>query len=159
MPELRVVYMMHMEEEIQRRAKKKDTGFILSGRWKKFVRKQNGFSIYAVNGEWIRNNLSIFFGHGGHGLVHEFIPLDEIWMSTRHYKGCGCNNKKTDGQKISQEFFDSSVVHEITEFRAMERGKSFLEAHERALYKEMKLGLLPDPYTEVGPEDDKNGKS
>ncbi len=142
-----------IELDIQKRGWSKDKKLKLSGKWKKFVRKQDGFKVYAVDGTWIRNNLSVIFGHGGHGLVHEFIPLDEIWISTHHYSEtkwnkCNCNNIKKN-QKVSKEYFDSTTVHEITEFKEMKKGKPYWTAHNIALEKEKKLGLLPDPDTEI----------
>jgi hypothetical protein len=135
--------------EIQERAKKKDTNFCLSGKWKTFVREYNGFKVYAVDGEWLRNNISIHFGAGGHGLVHEFIPLNEIWVSTHHFIGCGCSNLKEAEQPVSENYFDSTVIHEIAEFMQMEKGMPFWKAHEIALEVERKIDLLKDPHTEV----------
>lgn len=142
-----------LELEIQSRANKKDKSFIPSGKWKRFLRKQDGFKIYAVDGKWIRNNLSIIFGHGGHGYVHEFIPKDEIWINTHHYNEtpmnkCGCRVSKKN-QKVSKQFFNSTVIHEITEFKEMKKGKTYWKAHQIALQEEVKLGLLKNPYTEI----------
>jgi len=125
-----------LELETQKRANKKDRGFVLNGNWKKFVRKQDGFKIFAVDGEWVRNNLTIIFGHGGHGYVNAFIPLNEIWVATHHFDDCGCSNIKK-GQKFSQQFFNSVIIHEIAEFKEMERGKIFWKAHQIALQKEI----------------------
>ncbi len=142
-----------IEFEAQSRSNKKDKSFRLSGKWKKFVRKQDGFKVYAVDGKWIRNNLSIIFGHGGHGYVHEFIPKDEIWTSTHHYHeskftrcGCTVSNK---GQKASERYFDSTTIHEITEFKEMRKGKPYWRAHQIALQKEIEAGLLKTPYTDT----------
>lgn len=142
-----------LEADIQARARKKDKNFILKGKWKKFVRTQDGFKIFSVDGAWVRNNLSVIFDHGGHGYVHEFIPLDEIWISTHHFhetkwNQCGCNNIKKN-QKVSKNYFDSCVIHEITEFKEMKKGKIFWTAHQIALNKEREIGLLPDPETEI----------
>lgn len=128
-------FLSELEAEIQKRAEKKDKNFVLSGRWKKFVREEEDFLVYAVDGEWARNNLSAIFGQGGHGYVHEFIPLNEIWIATHH----------PDGSRASKEYFDSTVIHEITEHKEMSRGKSFQEAHQKALEKEREVGILEDP--------------
>lgn len=136
-----------IEKSIQHRSKNKDPNFILSGHWKAFKKEQNGLKVFAVDGEWIRNNLSILFGHGGHGCVHEFIPLDEIWIDTHHYEDCDCDLREK-GQKVSQEFFDSTTLHEMTEFQEMIKGKTFLEAHEIALQAEIDAGILENPYVD-----------
>lgn len=139
-----------LEQEIRCRASKKDKTFILSGKWKKFVRKQNGYKIYAVDGKWIRDNLSVYFGHGGHSLVHEFIPNNEIWISTHHYQEgkseisrCSCKIKNKP-KKVSKNFFDSTVIHEIKEHEEMKRGKNYWRAHQIALEKEREVGLITD---------------
>jgi len=137
-----------LEMEIQKRGSRKDKKFVLTGKWKRFIRKQNEFNIYAVNGEWVRNNLSVIFGHGGHGYVHEFIPLNEIWAATHHFEGCNCSNVKR-GQKVSQQYFDSTVIHEIAEFKEMKKGLVFWKAHQIALQKEREIGILKNPYKEV----------
>lgn len=137
-----------LELKIQKRGDKKDGRFILAGPWKKFIRKQDGFNIFAVDGEWIRNNLSIIFGHGGHGYVHEFIPLNEIWLATHHFEGCDCSNIKK-GQKVSQRYFDSTAIHEITEFKEMKKGVTYWRAHQIALRKEIEVGILKNPHIEV----------
>ena len=144
-----------MEKEIQSGSKKKDKTFVLSGSWKKFVREQDGFKIYRVNGSWVRHNLSFYFGHGGHGFVHEFIPVDEIWVSSHHpYEGrgatvnCSCKLKRK-GQKISQNYFDSTVIHEITECNQMKKGRIYWVAHNIALAKEKESGILENPYGDI----------
>ena len=90
----RSTFISSLESDIQTVAKNKDKTFVLKGPWKKFVRRQDEFRIYAVNGTWVRRNLSVIFRHAGHGIVHEFIPHDEIWTETHHYvEGKGENLK------------------------------------------------------------------
>ena len=145
-----------MEREIQLRAKNKDKKFQLKGKWKQFVRKQSGYRVYAVNERWVRDNLCIYFCHGGNGVVHEFIPLSEIWVGTRHYdegknsefSKCPCTvNRKN--QKVSKNFFDSTALHEITECEQMKKGRGYWVAHNIALEAERKAGLLKDPYEDI----------
>ena len=136
-----------LELSIQKRATKKDPKFILKGNWKKFVRNQDGFKVFRVDGEWVRNNLSIIFGHGGHGRVHEFIPLNEIWIDT-HHEDCKCKNVRKD-RKMSKQYTDSTTLHEITECQEMKKGAIFHHAHQTALQKEISAGIIPDPYTEM----------
>jgi len=141
-----------LEKKIQSNAKYKDKFFILAGKWKRFIRYENGYKIFSVDAEWIRKNLCIYFGHGGHGSVHEFIPLNEIWIASHHYnKGedslfnCHCKTRKK-GQKVSKKYFNSTVIHEITECKKMEKGKSYWESHQIALKKEKQAGLLINPF-------------
>jgi len=153
----RNIFWNKIEREIQRRGKNKDKLFKLSGKWKKFVRNQDGFRVYAVDSEWIRDNLSVIFGHGGHGYVHEFIPLNEIWVSTKHNKesdwsACVCKNLKNkpikDGVKVSKDYFNSTVIHEISEFYDMKKGTEYWSAHQIANQKERKIKLLKNPTTD-----------
>lgn len=144
-----------IEKEVQSIAHRKDRSFVLSGRWKKFVRKQGGYKVYKVDGSWVRHNLSFYFGHGGHGFVHEFIPLNEIWVSSYHpYEGrsaivnCVCKLHRK-GQKMSDNYFNSTVLHEITEHNEMKKGKIFWVAHNIALETERKAGILKDPYSDL----------
>ena len=138
-----------MELQIQKKAKKKDKNFVLSGKWKKFLRKQDGFLVYTVDSEWVRNNLSVTFGHAGHGYVHEFIPLNEIWIDMVWTDSCGfdmCERKENKKyKKVSKEFLDSTILHEIIEFKEMKKGKIYWKAHQIALEAERKLGLLKNP--------------
>jgi len=135
------------EAIIQKQAHKKDKNFFLSGPWKKFVRKQNGLKIYSVNTEWLRNNMLWWWGHGGHGYVLEFIPLDEIWISDVHPYYCKCKNLNKNRQ-ISQRYFESTLHHEILERNLMKAGLIYWKAHQIALDMEKNLGLLKNPYIE-----------
>ena len=129
MDDRRELKWSEIENDIQERATKKDLHFKLEGEWKKRVGAMNSFSIYQVDGEWVRNNLSVIFGHGGHGFVHEFIPLDEIWIADCHWDGCDCKEKTS---RLSKKDFKSIALHEIKEFKAMEEGLPFYEAHKLA---------------------------
>ena len=137
-------FVKHLEKEIQQGDDKKDPHFKLEGDWKKFLRTQDGFKIFAVDGNWVKENLSEIYNHGGHGLVHEFIPDDEIWISTHHHANC-----KQKFQKVSKEFFESAVIHEIEEYHQMKKGLPYWKAHQLALEKEKEAGLLKDPEKEI----------
>jgi len=139
-----------LEDDIQVRSQKKDKKFKLGGKWKRFKENREGFKVFTVDGEWVRNNLSVIFGHGGHGLVHEFIPHDEIWIASHHYniKGlngesvkCGCNK---GNQKVSDEYYDSCAIHEIAENIMMKTKKmNYWTAHNISLDIEEQIGLIP----------------
>lgn len=136
-----------IEKSIQDRAPKKDSSFNLSGPWKIFQEERDGFKVFAVDGEWVRNNLSIIFGHGGHGLVHEFIPHDEIWIATHHPFDCECRKVQED-RAMSPRAFLSTTLHEIKEYIEMKSGLPYWPAHNLALEEERNLGILKDPYEE-----------
>ena len=140
-----------LERAIQLRAEKKDRRFRLVGKWKQFVRKQSGFKVFRVDSEWIHNNVCAYFGHGGHGWVFEFIPRDEIWIASHHHYGrsdidnCHCR-VRTKNQKVSESYFDSTVLHEIRECKEMKKGMAYWPAHQIALEEERRAGLLADPF-------------
>ncbi|MDP3901516.1 MAG: hypothetical protein Q8Q37_00880 [bacterium] len=137
-----------LERDIQSRGHKKDRRFSLTSSWKTPLEKLGKFKIFVVDGEWVRNNLSVIFGHGGHGLVHEFIPLDEIWVDSHHHKSCSCKKVKKN-RKASDPFMFSTVVHEIVEYQEMVGGKNYWQAHNIALQSERDMGVLKDPHEEV----------
>lgn len=115
-----------LEVEIKKRAPNKDKKFVLNGYWKKFLRKQDGFSVYVVDGEWVRNNLCVLFGMGGHGYVHEFISMNEIWVAAYHKNGVGARKK----------YFETTINHEIIECQQMAQGKGFRKAHKIAIQRD-----------------------
>lgn len=148
-------FLSAMEAEIQARAPKKDRRFIFLFRIFRFfflrkqfryIGKKKGFKIYIVDGEWVRNNLSVVFEHGGHGYVHEFIPMDEIWVAAYHPAKCICKNVRAD-RKMSQWYTEETSDHEIDEFHEMVYGTIFETAHQIALQKEIDRGAQ-DPYAE-----------
>ena len=132
-----------LEEKAQERASQKDPNFKLEGHWKEFLREQDGYKVYMVNGEWVRTNLSIIFGHGAHGQVHEWCPNDEIWIDRYHLDGCCGTNP---GDKCSDNFIESTILHEIIENKEMRKGTSYWVAHNIALKAEIEAGFLKDPY-------------
>lgn len=146
-------FLPALEAEIQKRAHDKDPKFILSELFPDkivFVRMQDGFRVCRVDEEWVRNNLSAIYTHGGHGFVHEFIPvapIPEIWVSNRHPPDCVCKNVRPD-RKMSEDYSNRTVRHEMSEFKEMASGTIFVEAHERALKEEIAEGHL-NPYCEV----------
>ena len=143
-----------LEEEIQSHAWKKDKTFILKGKRKKFIRNESGYKIFMVDWNRIRNNISCYFSHGWHSLVHEFIPSNEIWIASHHNNKNTCKEltcickTRTKWQKVSKNYFDSTTIHEITENKEMKKWKSYRESHNIALEKERQIGLLLDPYTD-----------
>ena len=142
-PDKRKDSLASIEKEVQNTNSKKDKNFRLTGWWQKYIRLEDGFAIYEVDGNWIRNNLSIMFGYGGHGFVHEFIPNQEIWVEKNYPETI---NGLVEGQQMSQKFFDSIVIHEITEFKEMKKGTCYWKAHQIALKKEKEIQLLKNPY-------------
>jgi hypothetical protein len=127
-------FWQKIELAVQKTSKDKDPkANLLPTKYKKFLRVQDGFKVYAVDGNWIYNNLSVIFGHGGHEYVHEFIPRGEIWFATTHHH---CKCKVKPNAPISQGYFDSGILHEITECKEMAKGTKYWAAHNIALEAE-----------------------
>ena len=91
----------------------KDAKAKIIGLKKKFIGTKEGFKVYEVDGKWIKNNIDVGFGTGGHGLVHSYIPMDEVWVWP------------------VEENKWSITAHEITEHNLMkEKNLKFKEAHK-----------------------------
>ncbi len=126
----KVLTWKNIEKDIQ---KTKKGNLILSGDWKIFKENRENYIVYLVDGDWVRNNLTITFGMGGHGLVHEFIPMNEIWVSFIH----------TTGELTTPEYIESCTIHEIAECEMMKTGKNYWNSHNKALDIESDLNLIP----------------
>ncbi len=102
-----------IDSAVRSRWDKKDKHLEIEGLEKKFLGEKDGFRVYEVDGEWIRNNIDVGFGTGGHGLVHSYIPMDEIWVWPVEEKSW------------------SIAAHELIEFKLMkEKEMKFKEAHK-----------------------------
>ena len=123
------------EREIQQNSVRKDSSFFLDGAWKAFRFNFGGFSIYAVDRDWVNVNLMCDFGIGGHGYVHEVIPHDEIWVS----------RTKQDGEEMTKDEFLSTALHEVVEHEKMKYGMSYFDAHRAATMFEIDFGLIEVP--------------
>lgn len=108
--------IVHIEAAIASRCFEKDEKMEIVGIPKQFLGILHGFGLFRVDGEWIRNNLDVTFGTGGHGLVHTFIPMSEIWVDP-----------------VSENSY-SIGFHEVLEFHSMlEEGMDYRSAHAKAL--------------------------
>ena len=108
-----------IEREIQQRASKKDESLKISGLDKKYITDYKGFKVYEVDGEWIRNNIDVIYGSGGHGRVHTFIPNDEIWISKGH----------------NSSYQARTIIHEINEYGKM-KDLPYYHAHKNSQKEE-----------------------
>lgn len=112
----RATAISDVEAAIASRWWRKDSALEIIGIPKRKVSDILGYRVYEVDGEWIRDNLDTTFGTGGHGLVHTFIPLDEVWIDP------------------IKESSASLIFHEILECKFMlGEGMSYWDAHQKAL--------------------------
>ena len=91
-----------LERDTRLRSNNKSRYRKLHGLPRKYLFEINGFQIYEVDGEWIRNNVYAWFRIGGHGRVHLFIPNDEIWIEKQHG---------------TYEYMARTIIHEINEYK------------------------------------------
>ena len=105
-----------IDEAVRSRWHLKDKDLEIEGLEKELIEEKNGFKIYEVDGEWIKNNLDVGFGTGGHGLVHSYIPMDEIWV-----------------WPVSENKW-SIALHEMIEYNLMKNEEmKFEEAHDKTI--------------------------
>lgn len=75
-----------------------------------------GVSVWLVYGRLVRSVFDVSFTEGGHGLVYQYIPKNEVWL---------------DNDVLAKER-DYIILHEFAERSLMERGLGYQEAHRRA---------------------------
>jgi len=121
-----------IDKAVRSRWHLKDSDLEIKGLDKKLIEERDGFKIYEVDGEWIRNNLDVGFGTGGHGLVHSYIPLDEVWV-----------------YPITENKW-SIALHEMIEFNLMKNeGMEFEEAHKKTIKITSGLDIKEKKQTDV----------
>ena len=81
------------------------------------------FTVYSVDGAYVRNTLNDAFYMGGHSLYYDFIPANEIWVE-----------KTIDKKEII-----FIVLHELVENKLMSLGVDYDTAHTVANLLEAKL--------------------
>jgi hypothetical protein len=94
--------------------------------------KLDGFQIWGVDGELVRDTIDIDFTIGGNGARYGYIPEDEIWVES----------------ELETPDAAATSLHELTELRAMrDRGLTYEQAHAQANIAESKMraGLLKNP--------------
>jgi len=85
--------------------------------YKKKIGDFHGYSVWYVNGYWIRNNLDRDFNNFGGNYLFAFIPKDEFWV-----------DYENGDVKEAKYFFDSFLTIQ----KEMKNGKSHKEAVEIA---------------------------
>ena len=85
--------------------------------------KTDAMQVWLVNGEIVRGRYNQRFIQGGHHLVYDFIPDNEIWVD----------------DTLDPDEYKPVMVHEATEHRLMvEEGAEYAEAHGAATIAEYK---------------------
>lgn len=89
---------------------KKETDIVHKRLLKKYSRK---LKVWIVDGELVRDFISVDFEKGGHDKVYSFMPKNEIWIDD-------------DVEPNEVKFI---LVHEMHERKLMSRGMEYLPAH------------------------------
>lgn len=69
------------------------------------ILKYKDVTVMIVDGEEVRNKISVDFTMGGHGYVYDFVPKDEVWVE----------DLKSDFDK------KATILHELIEKYLMQR--------------------------------------
>ncbi|MDO8494899.1 MAG: hypothetical protein Q7S32_00010 [bacterium] len=86
----------------------------------KHIIEQAGLVIAYVDGKIVREYLDPYFISGGHDLVYNYIPKNEVWIDNLNYTA-------------DQPFV---LVHELFERDLMSKGRDYHSAHDFAIAEE-----------------------
>jgi len=75
-----------------------------------------GVSIWLVDGKLVRSIFDVEFTEGGHDLIYDFVPKNEVWID---------NDVKEEERKFV-------ILHETYERELMKKGMSYPQAHKKA---------------------------
>lgn len=89
------------------------------------IRRKKNFIIRFVDGAIVRQWIDPWFSFGGHSLVYDYIPNNEIWI-----------DNKQDPREVKY-----TIIHEIRERWHMSRNVSYDKAHELATQYEWSLRI------------------
>jgi len=123
MPFEKAIVIADQREEVERK-RTKDLKKILDRRGApcakkvhaKLLGKINRISIWLVNGRLVRSDFDIDFTEGGHDLVYNFVPKNEVWL---------------DDDIVSNER-PYVLLHELFERSLMAKGLTYHQAHRKA---------------------------
>ena len=108
--------------------------------WKRFSPNYTNYAqkqqVWVVDGDWVRSNINVDFVEGGHGLVYDYVPKDEIWVE-----------EMEDKREMWFNF-----QHELYERGLMEADPKmeYNDAHDKAVERETAQRHKLDPkYTGV----------
>lgn len=91
-----------------------------SPQFQRRLEKKGNLKIWYVDGAVVRKFIDPYFISGGHDLVYDYIPKNEIWVDILNY----------------QEDQPFVLVHELFERRLMTKGRDYDSAHDFAIAEE-----------------------
>jgi hypothetical protein len=94
--------------------------------WKQYPKQ--GIKVFLVDGRYIRDNIGVSFGIGGHSRAYDFIPKGEIWLE----------------KSLDPKERDAILIHELYERKRMMQNKwNYLQAHHAATIAEWHIRKNP----------------
>lgn len=94
---------------------------------------ENGIKVKLVNGKLVRSVLNLDFTQGGHSLVYEFVPEDEVWIDN----------------DIEWQERGFVILHELNELLKMKEGWTYSKAHADSSALEQKCRKNPEELHEA----------
>jgi len=86
----------------------------------KFLGKKEGLHVYLVRGRLVREHMDFNFVFGGHDLVYNYVPKNEVWL---------------DDAMLTKER-KYVLIHELYERNLMKKGKNYDNSHDYASARE-----------------------
>lgn len=77
---------------------------------------KNNLAVWLVNGRLVRSNFDIEFTEGGHNLVYQYVPKNEVWID----------------DDLTAKERPYVIFHELFERSLMKKGLSYNQAHRQA---------------------------
>ena len=113
--------------------------------WKQFIRKLwDGTKVYLVDGDYVRSHHHIDFVEGGHDLVYDFVPKDEIWVEEM-------KNKSDESYSALHEIYEHTLMkHKIvTDYDSAHEASNQVED----ICRSINAGVKPDTTNYRGGEE------
>ena len=76
----------------------------------------DGVSVWLVDGKLVRTIFDVEFTEGGHDLIYDFVPKNEVWIDN-------------DVEEEERKFV---ILHETYERELMKKGMLYPQAHKKA---------------------------
>lgn len=100
-----------------------------AGVYKRLIKSAPGKpKIWEVHGDEVRKRFKTDYTEGGHGLVYNFIPKNEVWMD----------------DNVDPSESKNFLVHELHERNLMAGGLDYRSAHKKANQAEAVVRKNPD---------------
>lgn len=97
------------------------------------IGKTSDVNIWLVDSELVRDLFDIDFTEGGHDIVYNFVPKNEVWIDN----------------EVTPEERPFIIFHELHERSLMKKGTSYEDAHSESSHLEYHLRHRPNELDEA----------